>query len=54
MSDIFQQHFSNCKVAIATFNDNILAGITSLFNYSLDCDFHEDMAHFPNINDVSK
>ena len=39
---------------MATFYDNIVAGITSLFNYSLNCDFHENMAHFHKINDFSK
>ena len=33
---------------MATFYDDIVAGITSLFNYSLNCDFHENMAHFHN------
>ena len=37
-SDIFQQHFSNCRVTMATFYDDIVAGITSLFNYSLNCE----------------
>ena len=54
ISDIFQQHFSNCRVTMATCYDDIVAGITSLFNYSLNCDFHENMAHFHNINDFSK
>ena len=39
---------------MATFYDDIVAGITSLFNYSLNCDFHENMAHFHNINDFSR
>ena len=51
ISDIFQQHFSNCRVTMATFHDDIVAGITYLFNYSLNCDFHENMANFHNIND---
>ena len=54
ISDIFQQHFSNCRVTMAIFYDKIVAGITSLFNYSLNCDFHENMAHFHKINDFSK
>ena len=39
---------------MATFYDDILAGLTSLFNYSLNCDFHENMAHFHIINDFFK
>ena len=54
ISEIFQQHFANCRVTMATFYDDTVAGITSLFNSSLNCDFHENMAHFHNINDFSK
>ena len=39
---------------MATFYDDIVAGITSLFNYSLNSDFHENMTHFHNFNDFSK
>ena len=55
ISDLFQQHISNCRVTMATFYDDIVAGITSLVNYTLNCHFPENMAHFHNIwNDFLK
>ena len=39
---------------MATFHDDIVARMTSLFNYSLNCDFHENIAHFHTVNDFSK
>ena len=52
--DIFQQQFLNCRVAMATFHDDIVAGIVSLFNSSMNCDIHENVGLFHNINDFSK
>ena len=52
--DIFQQQFLNCRVTMATFYDDIVVGIVSLFNSSMNCDIQENVALFHNINDFSK
>ena len=39
---------------MATFSDDIVAGIVSLFNSSMNCDIHENVALFHNINCFSK
>ena len=39
---------------MATFYDDIVAGIVSLFNSSMNCDIHKNVALFHNINDFSK
>ena len=39
---------------MATFYDDIVAGIVSLFNSSMNCDIHENVALFYNINGFFK
>ena len=39
---------------MATFYDDIVAGIVSLFNSSTNCDIHENVALSNNINCFSK
>ena len=39
---------------MATFYDDIVAGIVSLFNSSMNCDIHKNVALFHNINCFSK
>ena len=39
---------------MANFYDDIVAGIISLFNSSMNCDIHENVALFYNINGFSK
>ena len=39
---------------MVTFYDDIVAGIVSLFNSSMNCDIHENVALFHNINVFSK
>ena len=40
---LFQEQFSNCRVTMATFYDDIVVGIASLFNSSMNCDIHENL-----------
>ena len=39
---------------MATFYDDIVAAIVSLFNSSMNCDIHENVALFHTINCFSK
>ena len=39
---------------MATFCDDIVAGIVSLFNSSMNCNIQKNVALFHNINDFSK
>ena len=39
---------------MTTFYDDIVAGIVSLFNSSMNCDIHKNVGLFHNINCFSK